>query len=407
MNFPFFIARRYFLSQKKRNFINIISIIAMVGAAVGTAALVIVLSVFNGLEDLLRSLYNSFDPEIKITATMGKSFVVDKDFLEKLYKVDGVLSITEVIEDNALVKYADGQTIVRIKGVSENYESQSSIKEVIKKGSPKLTEKGIQYAVMGNALQQILSVSLDNDFYALQVWYPKKQKSLSINPETAFNKGTLKPGGVFAIEQEYDEKYMIAPLSFVEQLMDYKDRRTSIEVKTKQGYSVEKVIRRINSVLGNSYTILNRDQQHASLYKAIRIEKLFGFITFSFILAIASLNIFFSLTMLGIEKKKDISVLYSMGVTKGLVRKIFLFQGGMIAFTGASIGLLSGLIICLLQQQFGFVSMGMQTSIVHSYPVKLNPLDFLLTGISILTITLLVSFSPARTASNINVRDNL
>lgn len=379
----------------------------MVGAAVGTAALVIVLSVFNGLEDLLRSLYSSFDAEIRITAASGKSFQVSEKFLMELKNIDGVLSITEVIEDNALVKYAEAPTIVRLKGVSENYEIQSDIKGVIKEGSSRLPEKGIQYAVLGNSLQQILSVSLDNDFYVLEVWYPKKQKSVSINPETAFNKGTLKPGGVFAIEQEYDEKYIIAPLKFVEKLMDYEGKRTSIEVKTKAGYSIQKVIKNIEEHLGNSFKVEDRDQQHASLYKAIRIEKLFGFITFSFILAIASLNIFFSLTMLGIEKKKDVSVLYAMGATKGLIRKIFLTEGAMIALTGAFIGLVLGLTICLLQQQFGFVSMGMQTSIVQAYPVKINFLDFVLTGISIIVITILVSLSPARTASNLNLKDNL
>lgn len=381
--------------------------IAMVGAAVGTAALVIVLSVFNGLEDLLRSLYNSFDPEIKISATVGKSFMVEDAFLDKIRKTDGVLSITEVIEDNALVKYADGQTIVTIKGVGNNYQEQSNISKVIKDGKSILQENGVQYALVGSSLQQTLSISLDNDFYVLQVWYPRKQNTTAINPETAFNKGTLKPGGVFAIEQEYDEKYIIAPLEFTESLMDYQSRRTSIEVKTKAGFRVEKVIRNLEETLGEKFNIQDRDQQHASLYKAIRIEKFFMFITLSFILAIASLNIFFSLTMLGIEKKKDISVLYAMGATKGLIRKVFLYEGGIISFIGATVGLVFGVVMCLLQQKFGFASMGMQTSIVQAYPVKIENGDLLFIGLSIITITFFVSFGPSRKASDVNLKTNL
>jgi lipoprotein-releasing system permease protein len=381
--------------------------IAMIGAAVGTAALVIVLSVFNGLEDLLRSLYNSFDPEIRISASAGKSFLIDQDFLEKIRKTEGVLSLTEVIEDNALVKYADGQTIVTIKGVGNNYQEQSNISKVVKNGKPVLQENGVQYALIGSSLQQILSISLDNDFYVLQVWYPRKQNASVINPETAFNKGTLKPGGIFAIEQEYDEKYMIAPLEFTEALMDYQNRRTSIEVKTKPGFSVDKVIWNLEKLLGDKFKIQDRDQQHASLYKAIRVEKFFMFITLSFILAIASLNIFFSLTMLGIEKKKDISVLFAMGATKGMVRKLFLYEGGIISFIGASIGLVLGVVLCLLQQKFGFASMGMQTSIVQAYPVKIQNLDVFFIGLSIITITFFVSFSPARKASDVNLKTNL
>ena len=402
MNIAFFIARKYFFTKRKKNFINVISIVAIVGAALGTAALIIVLSVFNGLEDLLRSLYTSFDPEIKISASAGKSFKISADLFQKIKKVEGVSVLTEVIEDNALVRYAEGQTIIRIKGVSLNYDKQSDIKKALKDGSTRLKEKGINYAVIGFSLQRTLSISLDNEFYDLQIWYPRRQKPASgVDPSAAFNKGFIRPGGVFAIEQEYDEKYLIAPLSFVEELMEYKDKRTSIEVKVKEGFSVENVEKGLIRQLGPKYKIENRDEQHASLHKAIRVEKLFGFLTFSFILAIACLNIFFSLTMLGIEKKKDIVILYSMGCSKSIIRKIFLMEGSLISFSGAGLGLVIGLVICLLQKQYGFVSMGMQTSLVKGYPVELRLMDFVLTAGSIILITFLVSFIPARTASNL------
>jgi lipoprotein-releasing system permease protein len=407
MNFPLFVARRYFLSKKKKNFINVISIISVIGAAIGTAALIIVLSVFNGLEGLLRNLYGSFDPEIKIEAVSGKSFVVDKIFLEKVRLVEGVGIITEVIEDNALIKYQDAQTIVKLKGVSPNYLEQNNMTSLVKTGKPQVLIKGMPFAVIGSGLQYALSVNIENEFFPVQFWYPRNQKTLVMNPETAFNKASIRAGGVFSLEREYDDNYVIAPVTFVAELMEYGNRRTALEIKPANGYSTQKLITRLQEKLGNQYKVLNRDQQHAGLFKAIKIEKLFGFITFTFIMGIACFNIFFTLTMLAIEKKKDIAMLYSMGASTSLVQKIFLFEGAIIAFTGAFAGLVIGTGICFLQQEFGLVSMGMQTSILDAYPVKVQWSDLVFTCLAIIVVTLLVSFGPSLRASRIDIKSNL
>jgi lipoprotein-releasing system permease protein len=399
LNLPFFIARRYFKSKNKKNFISIIANISMVGVAIGTCALVIVLSVFNGLEDLIRSLYSSFDPEIKVSATLGKSFEVEEEWLENIQNVEGVGIITQVIEDNALVRYKDAQMVVKIKGVSDNFIDQNRLNNTIVRGDIKFKENDINYALIGRGVQYALSINPSNDFYALQVFYPKNIRPGVTDPSRMYNQKNVMPGGIFAIEKHYDESYIFVPLDFAANLMEYGNKRTSLEIKTKPGYKVEKVQQNLKAHLGGDFLVLNSDEQHAGLLKAIKIEKLFVYITFSFILAIASFNIFFSLTMLAIDKKKDIAVLYALGANEKTIQRIFVFEGAIIAFTGAIGGLAVGLLITWLQQTFGLISMGMQTSIINHYPVKMQLSDFIYTGITIVAITIMASYRPAMMAS--------
>lgn len=379
----------------------------MIGVAIGTMALVIVLSVFNGLEDLIRSLYSSFDPEIKVTATTGKSFIVEDSLLTKISEIEGVEIVTEVIEDNAYVRYRDSELIVKIKGVGDNFTEQNRMDNTIVHGELKLKREGINYALIGRGVQYALGISPDNDFYTLQIFYPKNIRPGSLNPSSLYSQKNILPGGIFAIEKQYDESYIFVPLDFAVSLMDYGNKRTSLEIKTTEQASISDVQANLKRILGNEFQILNSDEQHSSLLRAIKIEKLFVFITFSFILAVASFNIFFSLTMLAIDKKKDIAILYAIGATDKIVKNIFLKEGAIIAFTGAITGLLLGLIICWLQETYGLVSMGMQTSVLDSYPVKMEFTDFIYTGISIILITLLASYRPAVIATRSNIKDNL
>jgi len=335
----------------------------MIGVAIGTMALVIVLSVFNGLEDLIRSLYSSFDPEIKVTAITGKSFIVEDSLLTKISEIEGVEIVTEVIEDNAYVRYRDSELIVKIKGVGDNFTEQNRMDNTIVHGELKLKREGINYALIGRGVQYALGISPDNDFYTLQIFYPKNIRPGSLNPSSLYSQKNILPGGIFAIEKQYDESYIFVPLDFAVSLMDYGNKRTSLEIKTTEQASISDVQANLKRILGNEFQILNSDEQHSSLLRAIKIEKLFVFITFSFILAVASFNIFFSLTMLAIDKKKDIAILYAIGATDKIVKNIFLKEGAIIAFTGAITGLLLGLIICWLQETYGLVSMGMQTSV--------------------------------------------
>ncbi|OUJ76180.1 FtsX-like permease family protein [Hymenobacter crusticola] len=409
MNVPLLIARRYFSSKKKRNIISIISNISMIGVAVGTMALIIVLSVFNGLEDLVRSLYSKSDPDLVISATKGKAFEVTAPLLTKLKATSGVSLVTEVIEDNALLQYHDRQMVVKMKGVSENFFAQSNIDSALVEGDHQLMRGGEPYALLGAGVQHELSIALNNRFSPLHLLYPRNtgKKALSLNPENAFNEQNIFAGGVFLIEQHIDDSYIFVPLEFAQSLLRYGNKRTSLEVRVGNGYSIADVKETLRSELGTSFQVLDSDEQHVSLLKAIKVEKMFVFITFAFILLIASLNIFFSLSMLVIDKRKDVAVLMAMGCTRVTIRNIFLYEGAIVALVGAVTGLVLGVTICWLQQTFGLVSMGMATSVVDSYPVKMQFLDIILTAIAIIVITITVSIRPALAASQQDLRENL
>jgi len=409
MNVPLLIARRYFSSKKKRNIISIISNISMIGVAVGTMALIIVLSVFNGLEDLVRTLYGKSDPDLVISATQGKAFEISAPFLAKLRKTAGVALVTEVIEDNALLQYHDRQMVVKMKGVSENFYEQSNIDSALVEGSHQLIRNGEAYALLGAGVQHELSIALNNRFSPLRLLYPRNtgKKALSLNPENAFNEQSILAGGVFLIEQHIDDSYIFVPIEFAESLLRYGNKRTSLEVRVSNDNSISDVKEVLRSELGSSFRVLDSDEQHVSLLKAIKVEKMFVFITFAFILLIASLNIFFSLSMLVIDKRKDVAVLMAMGCTRRTIRNIFLFEGAIVALVGALTGLVLGVTICWLQQTFGLVSMGMATSVVDSYPVKMQFLDIILTAFAIIVITITVSIRPALAAAQQDLRENL
>jgi len=410
VNVPLLIARRYFRSKNKRNIISIISNISMIGVAVGTAALIIVLSVFNGLEDLVRTLYGKSDPNLVISAAKGKAFDVDRTFLVKLENTPGVALLTQVIEDNALLQYHDRQMVVKMRGLSDNYFGQSQIDANIREGDHRLHRDSLAVALVGAGVQHELSITLNNRLAPLRLLYPRNtagRKTLSMNPEEAFNQQSLVAGGVFLIEQHIDDSYIFVPISFAQRLLGYTTRRTALYVKVGESFEINRVKEQLRRQLGPAFKVQDSDEQHVSLFKAIKVEKLFVFITFTLILLIASLNIFFSLSMLVIDKKKDISVLLAMGASQQAVRRTFLYVGAIVALVGASVGLLTGVTLCWLQQRFGLVSMGMATSVVESYPVKMQVSDIAFTCLSIVLITLAVSIRPALNAGNLDLRENL
>lgn len=399
MNLPLFIARRYFFSGRKKNFINIISILSIIGVAFSTAALVIVLSVFNGLEDLLRSLYTSFDPELKIELKKGKSFEVDETMIQRLQTVVGVDIITEVIEDYAYVRYRDADVVVTLKGVSESFLSQHRLDNSMVDGELVLSKNEIDYAVVGRGVQYALSLSVEESLQPLQIFYIKNLKSAGLDPSQLYARRVIQPGGVFSIEKNYDDNFIFVPLHFAQDLLNYGNKRTSLEIKTTGKLPLKETQAGIIEVLGPEFLVLTNQEQHADLYRLLKIEKLFTFIALTLLILVASINIFFSLMMLVIDKKKDISVLFAMGSSTNLIRNIFLSEGALIAFTGAFAGLVLGGIICWLQATFGLVGMGMENAIVSSYPVKMKFIDFLLTAMVMVVITTLVSFYPARLAA--------
>ncbi|WP_247235364.1 FtsX-like permease family protein [Telluribacter sp. SYSU D00476] len=400
MNLPFRIARRYFLSRNKRSFISIIALIAMIGVGVGTMAMVVVLSVFNGMEDLNRQIFKTFDADIKISPAEGRRFEVSESLLKTAQSVQGVASVTQVIEDNALARYHDQQTIVRLKGVDSTFEHRGQLDTALIEGSLRLQgPNGTPYAVISEGVRNALLISLEDYLTPLELWYPRSdRRTLNLTAPDAFNQVTVRPGGTFFIESRYDD-YVIAPLSQVATLLQYGNQRTSLEVQLAPKATPGTVQQRLQKALGATFKVQDRDSLNADLLRAIRVEKLFVTVTLSMIILVAAINIFFSLSMLAIEKKGDVAMLYAMGATQGLVRRIFLAEGAIVALTGAILGLLGGIGLCWLQQQYGLVSMGMVSSLVDAYPIKLVWSDVLLTGVIIILITITVSYVPARRAA--------
>lgn len=375
----------------------------MIGVAVGTMALVIVMSVFNGLEDLIRGIFASFDAELKIEAVVGKSFMTNEEWLDSIRNLEGVAILTEVIEDNALLDYDGNQMIGRIKGVSDNFLDQDRFSRGYFWGDTTLGTQLNPAAILGRGVGFFLSVNLDNVNVPLKIYYPKAPRSAAtIDPSQFYETATLDPVAYFAIDRQFDDEYVIAPLSFVRDLLKYGDKRTSLEVKVAEGYTITEVQKKLKEYLGDDFLVKNADEQHAGLIRTVQMEKLFVFLTLTFILAIASFNIFFSLSMLAIEKKKDIAVLKAMGAPEKLIRRIFLKQGALIAFSGAVIGLVLGYLVCFLQQTFGLVSLGISSAVVDAYPVKVIWSDFFWISIAMIGITLLASYRPAWIASQVD-----
>jgi lipoprotein-releasing system permease protein len=406
LNLPFFIARRYLFSKRKKNFINIISILSMVGVAFITAALIIVLSVFNGLGGLLRSLNNSFDPEIKIQATGKKSFELTEDLLKKVKSVKGVEIVTEVIEDHAYVTYRESNQVVRLKGVSDNFIEQHRIpEENIVEGKLALRSGDVNYAIIGRGVQYTLSVAIGENLFPLQVIYPKKEKAAGLDPTKLLNRKSIMPGGVFSIVQNFDENFILVPLEFASDLMGYENKRTSLEIKTDGTTNLDRVESELQKALGESFLVLNPEEQHEDLYRLLKIEKLFAFFALTLLLIIGSINIFFSLMMLAIDKKKDITILSSMGATPSLIRNIFLTEGALIAALGAVSGLALGGVLCWIQMEFGLISMGMESAVSPGYPVDVNLVDFVATLFVVSIVTFLISIRPANLAARL-VGDN-
>ena len=371
----------------------------MLVVATSTMALVIVLSIFNGLEGLLRNLYGSFDAQITVLSGTGKSFEYSNDLQNQIERVPGIEVITEVIEDNALIRYRGAQRVVRLKGVGESFLDQGRFNEALSYGPMQLKDDSVGFAIIGRGIQYSLGVNLTDDFYPLQIFYPRDIGPGQLNPDKMFTLKQILPGSVFAIEKYFDDNYVFVPLEFSKELMSYGDKRTSLEIAIRDGERNSEVIADLSETLGAKFTIKSNDQIHGNLYKILKWEKIFVFLTFGIILAIGSINIFFSLSMLVIDKKKDLAVLKALGAPSQLLQKTFLLEGCLIAFSGAFIGLGLGLSIAWLQQELGLISMGIPGTISDAYPVKIEILDVALTAMLVIVITIIASISPARKAA--------
>lgn len=371
--------------------------ISMLGVMIGTAALIIVLSVFNGFENLVLRLYNSFDPDIKITAVEGKSFLVQDVPLQSIRDMNGVKAVAEIIEENALVKYRDKQTIVSIKGVSDDYAGINRLDTLVVDGNFQLKEGDLNYALVGGMIAYNLNLNTADLLSQLEIYAPRRTESSLLDPEAAFNRQFISPSGVFSVQQEFDAKYIIVPLRFVESILEYSGRRTSLEIAVQEGQDAAQLQEKIQQVIGPHFIAQNRFQQHALLYKIMKSEKWAVFLILTFILIIATFNVISSLTMLVIEKKEDVAILFSMGANTVMLRKIFLFDGLFITLIGATGGLVLGFVVCLIQEKFGLIQLGGSgTFVIDAYPVQMLFQDFLYVFATVFIIGWIAAWYPSK-----------
>jgi lipoprotein-releasing system permease protein len=368
----------------------------MLGVFVGSAALIIILSVFNGFETIVLSMYNTFSPELRIEALKGKTFDPNTSLFLTLKEDPRAIGYTEVLQEKALVRYGESQSIATIKGVSDGFlQNKSSLDSAISSGSFTIHHSGQDVAVIGYALQNFLSVNLDNEFQSLEVFSPRKGASNAINPADEFNIRFIYPSGVFMAQQEFDHT-MIVPIRFARELLGENKLVSNIEINVKKGVNTADFQTEIEKLLGKGFVVKNRSQQNELLYKILNSEKWAIFLILTFVLIIAIFNIIGSLTMLVIDKRKDIAILTSLGAEKSLIRGIFFIEGMMISMLGCIVGMIVGLIFILLQQQFGFISMGGANMMIDSYPVAINIFDFILVFGTVLLVSMIASVISSR-----------
>lgn len=395
MNLSLFIAKRYLFSKKSYNAINIISLVSVCGVTLVTAALVVILSVFNGLEEVVVSLYNAFEPDIRIMPAEGKTIDTNLFPKEAVKKIPGVVNYCEVIEENALLKYKDKQYIARIKGVDSSFIKMTGVDTMMRRGELLLEQGENNFAVLGLGVEYYLSASLKDYINPIEIFVPKRGKKGSLNPAEAFNIKSIFPSGTFSIQMEYDQKYVLVPKRFAANLLDYENKVSNIELGLKPSTDLEDTKDELKKVLGDSYTVKDRFEQHELFYKILKSEKWAVYLILTFILMIAIFNITGSLMMLILDKKKDIGILRNMGAETSLLRRIFINEGMMISMSGALIGLLLGFIICAAQQYFGLIKLeGSGSFVVEAYPVKMQATDFIYIFLTVLVIGLLASWLP-------------
>ncbi len=398
MRLEFFIASHYLLSKKSTNVINLISLISIAGIAIGTAALLIILSIFNGLEDLIISRYNSFDPDLKVLPEKGKTFPFDSTTYAKLLKLDGIKCVVPVVEENVLVKYGDVYHPARIKGVAENFSCLNGIDTMITAGEYRLEVNGYPVAVVGQNIAAALSVQV-NFITPLVIYAPKRTKKVVINPEKAFVKKPLFAAGIFSVEPEIDD-YVIVPFDFACELLQYKNEVSSVEIALSGQAGSEKLKKDIVGIIGGNVVIKDRLEQHKFIYKILKSEKMITYLILTLIIIIASFTLIGSLSMLIIEKKQDIRTFYSLGMTTSTIKRIFFTEGLLIALVGSVSGLLLGAGFVRLQEKFGLIKLysadGSGNFIVDAYPVRLDMLDVVLVFVTVMAIGFLASKYPVR-----------
>ena len=400
MNFPFYIARRYLFSKKSHNAINVISAISVCGVALATLALVCTLSVFNGFQDLVTTFFTAFDSQLKITAVRGKVFDGQDKRVLQLKKMPDVEVYSESLEDNVMVQYQGRQVMAVVKGVEDNFDQLTPIDSILfGRGDLLLHDEVVDYAIPGIQLLSTLGSGI-RFLDPLEIYAPRRGAKVNMaNPSTAFVTGNLFSSGlVFAVNQEkYDASYILTSIDFARRLFQYTTEVSAINLKLKAGADTDAVKKHIQDLLGDDFLVQDRYEQQADTYRIMEIEKLISYLFLTFILMIACFNVIGSLSMLIIDKRDDVVTLRNLGASDRQIVRIFLFEGRMISFFGAFAGVVLGLLLCWLQQEYGLIALGSSGSfVVDAYPVSVHASDVLLIFITVLLIGFLSVWYPVR-----------
>lgn len=396
-----FIAGRYLFARKSHNVINIISAISMIGMAVGTAALIMILSVYNGFDSLIKSMMSTVEPDLLITPSEGKVFVPEGEAYDWIYDQEEVLSMCCVLEESVFISYEGKQGPAKAKGVDWIYEDESPLKDHIASGEFRLHKGDIEMAVVGDILAY--NMGINPRFLApVELWYPSRTRRISLSsPQSSLESAKVFPSGIISVNDDIDKKIIIVPIETMRRLLEYDDEISAIEIRTADGTSGKELKRLRNEIsrrLGDGFDVKDRFQQNETLYKMMRYEKMATYLILFFVIIIIAFNIFGSLTMLIIEKESDIRILRSMGADNSLIRRIFVLEGWLISLVGLAAGLVTGIALSLIQQHFGIIKMPGQY-IVQAYPVILSWTDILITTIGVASVGYVIAILPVITRS--------
>ena len=402
MNLSLFIAKRYLISKKSNHAINVISWISIIAISLTTAALVIVLSAMNGLTGIVADLYNAIEPDLKITSVNSKYILNRVDIDHKIKLIPEINAISYSLEENALIKLDDKQAVVNIKGVDANFKNLTRFDTVVKEGEYRFEYNNQFYGVFGQGIANKLGINVNDFISPISIFAPKRGKFEGINPDDAFTKINVSPAGIFSLNDDFDYKYVLIDLKAAQSLFDCSDEVSMIEINVKDKSNIDKIQLQLKDSLGENYSVKNKYEANDVLFKTLEIEKLWVFLILSFILIIATFNIIGSLTMLIMEKKKDIKTFYNMGADQQFIKSIFMKEGLLITFVGAISGLIIGLGVCMIQQQFHLISFDDQ-SVISYYPIQIKYKDI----ISILGVVMLIGFLAAIYPVKVFTKNNL
>ncbi|MES2376392.1 MAG: FtsX-like permease family protein [Bacteroidota bacterium] len=391
MNTSIYIAKRYLFSTKKMHAINIISGISMLGILIGTGALIILLSVFNGLEKTILTMYSNFSPEIRITAKMGKTFDPNTLQFQGIHKDVRIFSYTEVLEDKVVVQYNDKTFIANIRGVSDEFLKNPRLDSIIQDGSFTLHLDGRPLAVMGAIVKNNLSINIHDEMRSLRIYAPRRGNGISLNPGDEFISRNINAAGAFAVQQEFDD-LVIVPIEFTRNLFEEPKGVSYIDLNYKPGTDLATIQTEIENKIGSQFIVKSRRQQNTALYQTLNFEKWAMFMILAFVVIIAAFNIIGSLTILVIEKRKDIAILTSLGANKQLIQGIFFFEGLMISLVGCITGIVLGFVFCILQQRYSFIKVNESLSVANNaYPIDMRLSDFGLVFLTVIVISVIAS----------------